>query len=178
MWVGYLPLMSLLKLPWYYFKKSRMVWASRPIYRVGLGFEGVPWEGSVMPRDSQAGPDYKPAWLRRVLICNLNFKFGYLDGCSGPLFTKFSLWKFQVCHELHYKSELCQEYWHEESSTPWAVCGNDFYTYDNARSLKLKVTPTMYQERSSWINAGCSRYGTVHSAIFISAKENSHGRGN
>ena len=34
---------------------------------------------------------------------------------------------------------VCQDYWEHESSTPWTVCGNIFYSYDDARSLRLKV---------------------------------------
>jgi len=44
----------------------------------------------------------------------------------------------QVCYEL-FSDDACREYWDDESETPWASCGNDFFTYYNARSLQLKV---------------------------------------
>jgi len=46
---------------------------------------------------------------------------------------------FQLCYKL-YLDPTCQEHWDEESSTPWAACANEFYSFENQKSVQAKVS--------------------------------------
>nr|AJG44542.1 chitinase 2 [Cnaphalocrocis medinalis] len=61
-------------------------------------------------------------------------------GFKGPYTGEAGFMGYnEICHEISNKSAKWTHHWHEQSSTPYLRDGGRIITYDNARSIAIKV---------------------------------------
>ncbi|CAH2056353.1 unnamed protein product, partial [Iphiclides podalirius] len=66
------------------------------------------------------------------------------EGFSGPYTNENGFMAYnEICMELTQNDDKWTRYWHEQSSTPYLRNGDRVITYDNPRSLAVKVKKAM-----------------------------------